>query len=1111
MAALLMTALMLSIPFMSAAFAAGIARVTVTGDNGIDGYFSEYDNTHYTVEASFDDPAQEVTLSNIRVNQEHVLGEFCTTDASCALEDGSDDSYACMCTYDWSPDQPFTMSFRLHNDEGNPVGSSVSKTLIPDTTDPVFTDFGYEQQGGTVTISYQVEDSATGNAQDGCSGIAGVELWASNDLLHAESVDTSECLHEGSFTTELPEGDTELYAIALDRVDNAATSETVTISVDTVPPVIRPVFRLLQNGNELDWISTAGPNAVLENVEVEVIIEDANLLDEEQVTAELSQLFPFGSNQAVPVTEILDNEQPVKRAVWFLQRVSLGQPQATITVTAYDAEGNSATQDVSQEFTVDNTGPALESFCTGFQDGDTCYIHDGSNQLTVTFVEEGIGMGSGFVFVNLNTLGYSNHVRVHACDEENGLWTCTGSIRLQGSQDRNGQSLYVSVTDRTTDDLGNPVQDSEERQAYFVVDTEEPVVTYVEVNSTVTGSGEVLIPGDPVEIQAFITETISGIREENVLADFSAFAEAEDWQEADSCTAATGPHSYRCTWQYAGIMQPGERRLAVHVTDNAGNTATGESERFRILGITEGAVQDNWKEDADVDDVPELNPNFLWYNSQGTYQAVAVELEKKPGAEAFVHGFRLTECTGSVVPIDEADEEEYPLFSEEYAASITNSFYDAPPSVSRARQIFVFSLPGSTSYEEALRKGADRIAVDCTIEILQSSSRFQNIYEPYEEATAHIDIPFMKGPDIVFTMPERLMLDKIRKYRGEIASLNDWIGTLDGIINTLSPMCNTFQAVRQVLATTTASISLLAEIPPFKPALKPAAILAFNLLDFIETKAWYGNILWGKVKLPGWLSPYGPLSVGFMCQTVLCNECTGLSNYAFGAAGLGRIFPEGNQSYFGSGGEVPAEGSSAIFRRSEAAISTGDIHNNLLLAASCFPPCLPGIANTLYKWKRIRIYHNVCLMRAEGFGNEDIGLTDCGDFVSSMACMEIAGQGWEFLAGRWIRALMQGWITRLRDLVMTKLDIFGMTELELDAACELAKNDASFVIVTQCVIRMTVDAVGMVVLWQDAIDAFSRISEQHERQSDEEIEAEAHRILDEGAAAGEFGGGPGYG
>ncbi|MFH1850614.1 MAG: hypothetical protein ABH879_10645 [archaeon] len=1039
MKALMMIFLVVMIPVYASVSAAEIHRVRAYGAAGVDNFVRKGDTVTYDVSASL---GKAITPDNIRLN-DHPFSEFC--DSTNCIEDGS--RYNCTCTDSYVPEDLFKAEFALW-DEG--AVDSATLTIRRDDSAPVIDSFDATfERGENVTVSYSVTD------EEPCSGLDKVEIYV--DGVKAETDELNgECSHAAEKKLSAAEGRKKFYIIAYDRMGNSKALEEdryVTLTIDYSPPAISGTFRILKNGLPLEFISTKGPYSSVRGVSVELDVNDASDIS---AVADLSEL---NLNPAVDYSRMLGSceGETAKVCTWdnggYGLTLDAKSGTLQIDIEATDELGNSAVGEATAALTLDNTGP-LATFLGTDACTDECYAKKDGNRIVVQFTESGAGLSQKDVILDLGRLNdayLGQMMHVHECEPPNGaVWTCYGYIDMQGP--RSGQRIVIRLVSGTRDDAGNEV--TGRTSAEIIADADAPEFTAISVRP-VGVERDVILDGDVVEIVANITERHSGLIAENVLADVSEFFPDQEPMPAQSCDEVAQGR-YTCAWEYAGPID-GNRELKLTITakDNAGNVKNSRDDRVygEIYLSSEREREVNWwKPSAKVDPIGELNRNFLILG-QGTYQRVKIRLEPYAGTPKYVHAINFRSCSGAIG-------------GHSYNPGI---HMQAGFAGDRTSRLLVLNLPGGGEYRSVLN-ASDKIEINCTAEIIQSSSARGAIYTPYEEVTAKIEIPLKEG---VFSDPGIRKIDEIKKYKDVIKKLELTIDMIKGITDILEPTCQGLNAIRQIMSAVTGSLCFpaLQWIPGMPYACETSAQAMTRI-----------NSVWRGVgpNEPG--SKYSYRGIGFYCQMVLCTECENIAGKALRYMNKG-IYTPGIIREGEWGGINPNE---------DNPVGLGDVKNNILTSATCWPPCITGIRNSMERTKAILVGYNVCLRRNEIL---DEPVTDCREFRNSMLCQQVTGALWDFFLARYIQALVHGRLAWLAE---------NYVFINLEHSC--ATESAGFWHHFGCAVGTVKDAAGIWLQFNDGMDSFRSLGDRYG--STEEQEQSAEEAVKK--ARDDYGGEPEY-
>jgi len=1045
-----MIALVLSLPFYTVNVFAdntGIVDASIYDDYNVPNFVGRSGLMTYNILATYgDDRVVGVENIELTVGGAERRMTFCINEGGCVSEEGN---YRCTCVHDWVPDEVWSFTFRLYDENNQRVGSHKTVNLYPDILPPAIQDFATRVTEKQLTVNYRIEDEACDEplCNGKCSGIKDIEFYIDGGLAHTEEINTNanDCISIGQWSHEFStEGSHTIYALAHDNMNNYVRIDEEEVFIDVTSPGVSERFKIEKNNREIPYfISTVGPYSHIDNVDVVVTINEANELKE--VYADLSNLNMNYQAYGYPYTNkigIIQNQESEQKKVLFknVPRIDKNDCGNTcnfeIIVWGEDVNGNTFRVTASRDMRVDNSGPSIVSFRTNYCDADKCYVKKEKNRLSLKLDEQGIGMNYELAVVNIRSFDqtkYADPVMLNCEHLPEGLWECHGmaDLKITDADDKNGDIIFARITDGTMDDLGNIA--TGERVWEFTGDTVAPDIRDIEILDN--DGMEVLRPNHAITIRANIIESVSGIKEENAIAEMDYLITNKGNITAAQCSLNEAQHKYSCVWTYSGPLEPGNAQIRITAIDNAGNSnsAIGPEPPAYVAGLKEGEPN-FWEAEADVDPGPDLNKNFLTL-SQGTYQAVEVELEPKDGSSKYVHRLAVTgnSCTGNV-----ANKDPYTVTVDVMPKPATED-----DGITAATLIVnLVGFPTEREFRAAIKPDElDELNLTCEIEIVQGNQRRGYIYTTNEKVNATIKIKLLPG---VYSDPGAGLMDKIRSHKSDIETLTDITGVLDTILKFLGSWCPATNAVRQIMAS---AGTIICTISWWTGPGGGSTCEWVTMQSAKLNTLWYGKETYDeetglrdtKPNEGLWigLSPYKIVSLGFMCQLYLCNECTGWFDETFSK--WSDSMSGGDWDWLESDGgnlanlqtqltdEQIEDGINFYDRNNDGQIGLGDIQNNIILSATCVPPCLTGINNVLHQWKSILIQYNVCLNEVEYFGSQysDQGTlinTDvCDEFVSSMKCQLVWGQIWMATLGRWAQAAVHTFIYKIVDKTIFKI------------------------------------------------------------------------------------------
>lgn len=997
-----------------------ITMNSYTGKDEVNGYISTY-NDYLAVEVEITPDNETDTFVNFSEDNVYV-NVFGKEEAfnSCEQEG---DNY--VCTYTTSTadrtaaEKTLTVSVI---DDDSSVAAEEETTVYIDGENPTFTSASYPNYfTDAVNISVEIEDEACASCDGGvCSGFDRWEVWMNSTLKQNISIrgEPGDCDYETVLETSVTdlgasEGAQQICLYIYDNVQNS-NKKCSSITVDSQGPSISTSSFVIKddNGNAIEHISD---EAIHATISVN-ITETGSGLDTTTVYANLSSLNDEIEEDYNEMEASCDEyEQNLFVCSWDIY-VDTAETSATVKMYAEDNAGNSNVLTKTVGFIEDNTAPIIVSL-TAAHDG---YLNAKNNTLTLEIQEDGSGFDDGNVYLDLREIQLGSK-QADFCSQSGTSWYCYWESFAIPTAVSHGENIDI-LPSIVADDAGNDFDSTTVEETTFIYDEKAPIFLNVTMGA-LGREADVITEGDVVYILAYVEEDVSGLDAGNVLADYSAFEESNEYDAASYCTEVAD-NIWECYWEYTGALDTGEDvELTMVATDNAGNTKDSDDDHVvaesHVVSIVEGAV-DYWDAEADVDDPPYLNPNFLYFTSSGTIIRLDTELESASGTIPYIHAYNVKSCQAGVF----LAENQTAAVSMYDAAIVGQYYYDT---ADKSAKYALVNIP-SFFYGKAnltVSEGST-IEVTCTATVTQARSMYADIYSPDEEVNVTTSIPLMGG---LYTEPSLAAVDKIQ-------TMVDFIKTLGDITNFLgkwtewgTKICSPINGVRVIannLVTILKSINTLAAGEA--TGLVAGGVKVSNALN----GAWYGYYSKDEVEsLTGekagireegdkavqldigktgvtenqfvssgalFSNKYKFPSLGYICDTVLCESCSENWNELLLKGQRGETEEVGG--YVGGewvsnllGKEFYGKGFTFPFNPRE----------NLVIALVCNPPCVPGLYAQLNVYYQILIAYNACLNIAIAKG-EDV--VQCEQFLTAQICQNV------------VNAFFWHWFWGLKDLVV---------------------------------------------------------------------------------------------
>ncbi len=1005
-----MIILLVSLPIISAsAFASTTVSINMyAGRDGVNGYISEFDDA-LNVEAEIVPDTSEDSFENFTQNNVYaeVFGKKEAFD-SCEQSGSSYVCYYSSAAADRTASEKSLIIYVYDDDKA--VAATEEETIYIDGESPTIAKATYPSYfTRDVEVSLEIEDEACTSCRAACSGIDRIEFAFAGEVKENMTVDSSDCDYEEVLETTvsdlgLEEGQQQICIYVYDNVQNSA-KKCSTITVDSEAPSISSSSFVIKddNGNAIEHTSGEPIHAT-----VQVNITDTVTgLNTQSVYANLSALNTLvGEDYNLMAGDCGEYENNVHICSWDVY-VETSETSATVKVYAEDNAENAAVLTKTISFVEDTTAPIVLSLTSAYGK----YLNSKNNTLSLEIQEEGSGFDDVDAYLNLAQLLLGSP-QAGSCAQSGTVWYCYWSFAVPSSV-RHGESIDVTVA-TLKDDAGNSYDSASFEEETFIFDENPPEF----LNATISALGreaDVITEGDVVSIEAYIEEDVSGLDASTVYADYSDFDDTNDLASAQACIEVS-EDIWLCTWEYTGALTAGDSvELNFIATDNAGNTKDSDDDNViaekYVVGFVEGEV-DYWDDYADVEDVPMLNPNFLYFTSSGTLVRVDAQLMPK-GSLPYIHAYQINSCeAGLWMPANMTS-------MQWYEAGIVGQYYTADNKQSKYVLVnipsFFYGKVNATVPENSF------VEIVCTASVTQARSEYSDIYSPNEEVNISVEMPLMTG---LYTEPSLASVDKIQKFEKLIKGLEaitkflgiwtEWGVKICGSANTVRVLANNL-------------VTILKSIDALTHEVTPAVAGMVQVTNFLD-RMWYGyyskdevaaqenkervskkeiadtgkyQYTFHSVEGKIFSNKYKTASLGFICDTVLCESCTESWNKLLFKSKRGEVQPTGG--YVG-GTYVP----------DWLSIDSVPLNprENFVVALICWPPCIPGIYSQLNIYKEILIAYNTCLNVATIKG-EDI--SQCDQFLSAQICQNV------------VNAFFWHWIWALKDRAISHF-VFSVVE-----------------------------------------------------------------------------------
>ncbi len=798
--ALFMAFLIISLPLLSAqAYAEfDITVETYAGTDLIEGVLSSREDNlsiqagvTYGVQDGVDPLFDESDLHIVFDNKEE-LADQC--------DEVSDFEFTCYYESDSKDRQPNAYDVLMKLYYNSLIVDEEELTVYVDGEAPTITTFSVPSKLiGDFSIDYKFKDTACTSCTF-CAGLEHYELLVNDKIVDQKRIasgisgvyddNAAECNYEETKQTSitqlaLSQGTSELCVKVYDRLNQSEESCT-TVQVDTSPPTVSTFLFFDSNGNTFDYIG----DEPIEGLALANITDQGLGLDTTKVVANFSKL-----NSIIP--EYYTDFEPTSctkissttyTCTWEEIMVDSVSGTLPVIINATDLAGNTVLVTKNIKLTYDNVKPIV----TAITSSHDKYLNNKNNTITFEITEAGSGFDQREVYANFNEIDKGTKVQADECTKAGSVWYCSWEEFSISSSD--GLNVDIEVA-AVTDDVLNAYDSTQGiTSAEFTVDTTPPQVLNITI-SPVGKDLEVLTEDDVAEIVAYIKEETSGISKDTVFADFSDFDDTEQVTQAQSCEQDDEDEElYRCTWEYTGSYENKEIRLNILAKDGAGNE--GDSSDDGIYGTAtivelEQKDVDYWYDDAKVEDVAPLNPNFIRQSQAGTIVRVDTELKPTSSFNPYIHSYDILSCTGSIdLPGTDNDVEEttIPINSQYY--------YPNQEKDSKYALLNVPPLLKDIPFNQTVDTNGGTLTILCTAEVMQAKSATGNIYSPNEQVNITVSVTLLSG---LFTEPSLTTVDKIQRMEKAINTLTKITDVLNHWVEWGTKICGPINAVRSTI------------------------------------------------------------------------------------------------------------------------------------------------------------------------------------------------------------------------------------------------------------------------------------------------------------------------
>ncbi|MEA3421560.1 MAG: hypothetical protein U9Q97_07790, partial [Acidobacteriota bacterium] len=658
---------------------------------------------------------------------------------------------------------------------------------------------------GNVTVKYSVKDYAYDTSMG--SGLSKI-IICKNDIatvVKEITINSSSCLDSKEFSFKTSDfvsstGSADVCIIAYDMLGQSSGLTCEKLTVDEKNPEIETnSLEIADNeGNEIDYISTKPKSAI-----VSIEIKDESLA---KVTGDLSELNNEASYSSKEATCTEDGG--VYECAWPVTIKLSDSGKVSIKINAEDGVGNSVEKSLSHTFKFDNKGPVVKSIANGIDDKGVKYLGK-SNNIILEIEEKDSGLNLGNVWIKIG----SRKIKAGECNKDGSNWLCLFNGVIINSAD--GSSVTVSVKSDSEDDSGNAFDlSSGVSSETFIVDSKVPVLLgdiEIKAAGNRSYSQDEFVSKDRLEIKA----TLKDKTKVSAFADLSAIGLGKT--EQASCTQED--NKWICEWKTSEIASgPINGKLYFNFSDLVGNNAE-KSVDIEVLGLDD-----------------EENPNY-WFVKSVEKMPIAIDRQTTEliNQKQYVH-----------VNLK-------PIYSES-GTSILAMDLECNGDMSYIQDYELINKDSQDPYivltlnQEEMPENS--LSINCKI-LLISKACGDTIMQNTEEEPVEFTIDFYNMP---LGELGQSVKDKIKDAQDSWIVKQEWITTLEKILNVLEKLCKliqTFGKINEAIADIEALASAF-EWTGFVKTIHPVAVTTdktYNkVLEYTDKYCKYiscDTTLWG--------------------------------------------------------------------------------------------------------------------------------------------------------------------------------------------------------------------------------------------------------------------------
>ena len=492
--------LVLSMPFYSASALAATLEITKnTGKAGIPGFINAQGDT-WTVQATIAGSVYE-TIDPANVNLK--IGQNSAPFTSCSgTANDSANIGGIVCDY-ISPltdgvkegEFPFQVVYNVGGDVTKAISNG--DIISADGKGPVISDASISQDTQGVHLDFTVTDKYTGKPTVGLKKIEVVDADSGTSLVSITDFkvgqNTYNYVKDGSFEGKLKvplqgQGYKRIKIYAEDMLGHRSESPAVlTFLADFVNPEIREgSLNFSRMGKFIGEVITSS------DIMVDVIEHNLNM-----VTG-------YSEQALLDNTPAICSDDDTVPDLWHCrwEKVDIKPSESvSIKVNAVDQYGNNAEKTISRSFTKDSIAPEVVFFGSEHTYQGISYLRKGDNRLLLSVKEQGAGMRTAGVAVNLEAVGGGKaDLPSKDCVQGATTFDCYWDFKYSGSGGEISLGLSTLV-----DNAGN---EGKKEGVLFKVDDTGPTVRKIELAGVADGiEHDYLQSGDTLRLKLTAVES----------------------------------------------------------------------------------------------------------------------------------------------------------------------------------------------------------------------------------------------------------------------------------------------------------------------------------------------------------------------------------------------------------------------------------------------------------------------------------------------------------------------------------------------------------------------------------------------------------------------------